>query len=38
MNLKQHIEIMLPAIEKELQDQVARLDTSHTRHFHEMLT
>ena len=26
MNLKQHIEIMLPAIEKELQDQVARLD------------
>jgi geranylgeranyl diphosphate synthase type I len=38
MNLKQHIELMLPAIEKELQDQVARLNTGHTRHFHEMLT
>jgi geranylgeranyl diphosphate synthase type I len=38
MNLKQHIGIMLPAIEKELQDQVARLDARHTRHFHEMLT
>jgi geranylgeranyl diphosphate synthase type I len=38
MNLKQHIEIMLPAIEKELQSQVARLDASHTRPFHEMLT
>jgi geranylgeranyl diphosphate synthase type I len=38
MNLKQHIEIMLPAIEKELQDQVARLDASRTLPFHEMLT
>jgi geranylgeranyl diphosphate synthase, type I len=38
MNLKQHIEIMLPAIEKELQDQVARLDARDTSHFHEMLT
>jgi geranylgeranyl diphosphate synthase type I len=38
MNLKQHIEIMLPAIEKELQVQVARLDANHTRPFHEMLT
>jgi geranylgeranyl diphosphate synthase type I len=38
MNLKQHIEIMLPEIEKELQDQVARLDTNNTKHFHEMLT
>jgi geranylgeranyl diphosphate synthase type I len=38
MNLKQHIEIMLPAIEKELQGQVARLDAENTRDFHEMLT
>ncbi|CAG0968392.1 geranylgeranyl diphosphate synthase, type I [Anaerolineales bacterium] len=38
MNLKQHIEVMLPAIEKELQKQVARLDADNTRHFHEMLT
>jgi len=38
MNLKQHIEIMLPAIEKELQDQVARLDARDTRYFREMLT
>ena len=38
MNLKQHIEIMLPAIEKELQHQVARLDAEATRQFHEMLT
>jgi geranylgeranyl diphosphate synthase type I len=38
MNLKQHIEIMLPSIEKELQDQVARLDADNTLHFHEMLT
>jgi geranylgeranyl diphosphate synthase type I len=38
MNLKQHIEVMLPAIERELQDQVARLNTDNTRHFHEMLT
>ena len=38
MNLTQHIEIMLPAIEKELQDQVARLDTERTLSFHKMLT
>jgi len=38
MNLKQHTEIMLPAIEKELQDQVARLDARNTLPFHEMLT
>ncbi len=38
MNLKQHIEIMLPAIEKELQDQVARLEAKTTLPFHDMLT
>ena len=38
MNLKQHTEIMLPAIEKELQDQVARLEEKNTLPFHEMLT
>ncbi len=38
MNLKQHIEIMLPEIEAELQKQVARLDENRTRLFHEMLT
>jgi geranylgeranyl diphosphate synthase type I len=38
MNLKQHIEVMLPAIEKELQGQVSRLDQPHTKSFHEMLT
>jgi geranylgeranyl diphosphate synthase, type I len=38
MNLKQHIETMLPEIEKELQGQVARLDARETSHFHEMLT
>ena len=38
MNLKQHIEIMLPEIETELQKQVARLDEDRTRLFHEMLT
>jgi geranylgeranyl diphosphate synthase type I len=38
MDLKQHIEIMLPAVEKELQDQVARLDAKDTSLFHEMLT
>ena len=38
MNLKQHTEIMLPAIEKELQDQVARLQARNTLPFHEMLT
>lgn len=38
MNLKQHIEIMLPAIEKELQKQVSRLNSPRTLPFHEMLT
>lgn len=38
MNLKQHIETMLPEIEKELKTQIARLDTERTRIFHEMLT
>lgn len=38
MNLKQHTEVMLPEIEKELQKQVARLDEDRTRPFHEMLT
>jgi geranylgeranyl diphosphate synthase type I len=38
MNLKQHIEIMLPSIEAELQRQVARLESGNTHHFHEMLT
>jgi geranylgeranyl diphosphate synthase type I len=38
MNLKQHIEMMLPAIEKELQYQVSRLEARRTSHFHEMLT
>jgi len=38
MNLKQHTEIMLPAIEKELQEQVARLGQRNIVPFHEMLT
>lgn len=38
MNLKQHFEVMLPEIEKELQRQVSRLDAANTRPFHEMLT
>lgn len=38
MGLKQHTEIMLPAIEKELQEQVARLEARNTLPFHEMLT
>jgi len=38
MNLKQHIEVMLPEIEKELQGQVARLRADNTRPFHDMLT
>ncbi len=37
MNLKQHIDIMLPEIEKELQGQVERLNESRTLPFHEML-
>ena len=38
MNLKQHIEVMLPEIEKELHKQVGRLDAGNIREFHEMLT
>ena len=38
MSLKQQMEIMLPAIEAELQKQVARLDDVATRPFHAMLT
>lgn len=38
MNLKQHIEVMLPEVEQELQRQVARLDAANLRPFHEMLT
>lgn len=38
MNLKQHIETMLPEIEKELQGQVSRLNEKRTLPFHEMLT
>ena len=32
------LKLMLPAIESELQHQVARLDEPRTRPFHEMLT
>jgi geranylgeranyl diphosphate synthase, type I len=38
MPLNQYSELMLPAIESELQHQVARLDESSTRPFYEMLT
>jgi len=38
MSLKKYTEIMLPAIESELQHQVARLDEPSTRPFYEMLT
>jgi geranylgeranyl diphosphate synthase type I len=38
MNLKTFTESMLPAIEAELQQFVAKLDEPHTRLFHEMLT
>ncbi len=38
MSLKPITEIILPAIETELQRQVARLDEARTRPFHEMLT
>jgi geranylgeranyl pyrophosphate synthase len=38
MDLKSLTQIYIPAIETELQKQVARLDRPHTRHFHEMLT
>ncbi len=38
MSLKRYSEMMLPAIESELQLQVARLDEPRTRPFYEMLT
>ena len=38
MNLKQHIDVMLPEIERELQSQVAHLDEKNTGLFHRMLT
>ena len=38
MSLKKYIEVMLPAIETELQRQVSRLDEPHTRSFYGMLT
>jgi geranylgeranyl diphosphate synthase, type I len=38
MSLKKYSEIMLPAIETELQRQVARLDEPRNRLFYEMLT
>ena len=38
MPLNKYIETMLPAIESELQRQVARLDEPRTRPFYEMLT
>jgi geranylgeranyl diphosphate synthase type I len=38
MTLKTYTEHMLPAIETELQQIVARLDEPRTRHFHQMLT
>jgi len=38
MSLKKLTDTMLPAIESELQRQVARLDEPHTLPFHEMLT
>ena len=38
MSLKEQMQIMLPAIEGELQRQVARLDEQHTLPFYEMLT
>ena len=38
MSLKEQMQSMLPAIETELQRQVARLDEPHTRQFYDMLT
>ena len=38
MSLNEYAKIMLPAIESELQRQVARLNEPRTRPFHEMLT
>ena len=38
MDLKSLTQTYIPAIETELQKQVARLDQPHTRLFHEMLT
>ncbi len=37
MSLKKYSDSMIPAIEKELQKQVARLDNTQTRPFYEML-
>ena len=38
MSLKKYTESMLPAIESELQRQIARLDEPRTRPFYDMLT
>ena len=38
MSLKKYMESMLPAIETELQHQIARLDEPRTRPFYDMLT
>ncbi|HUH98527.1 MAG TPA: polyprenyl synthetase family protein [Anaerolineales bacterium] len=38
MALEQYTEVMLPAIESELQRQIARLDAPQTRPFYEMLS
>ncbi len=38
MSLKKYMESMLPAIESELQRQIARLDEPRTRPFYDMLT
>ena len=38
MSLKKYMESMLPAIESELQHQIARLDEPRTRPFYDMLT
>lgn len=38
MALSEQMQVMLPAIEAELQRQIARLDQPRTRPFHEMLT
>lgn len=38
MSLIEQMDIMLPAIETELQRQVSRLDEPHTRSFYDMLT
>jgi geranylgeranyl diphosphate synthase, type I len=38
MGLKQHVDLMLPDIEKELQSQISRLNEPRTHMFYEMLT